>query len=467
MDEAQKRRKRRAIKMAITELLMMFLAVVMVIVLMFLVMGYKIDEEGQLKQDGFLQVQSWPATATISIDQEQGLALLSSSKTVSAGEHEVSIKKTGYSNWQKKIKVSPGLIYRLEYPKLFLLERKQESLTSLPNLDFVSVAPDRSKMLVVSEGKTKWQAIDLNEEMLTIRELALEKILPELEAQDSAGTIKLVNWNDGSDKLLLTVERGGKTEWVLADIEQVERSKNLTQEFGLEFSKMKMVNKSGEQLLALEGTNLRRLDVSAGEISKVLVKNVEDFNSFGNKIIYVNKKNNKRTIRVYVPEKEKSLTLKELENNQARVLMALSSYYDGTYATVVVDNQLLIYRGKFEDEQEKIERVKRKELSFSPSEVLIKGRGELLIAKNAENYAVFDIEPAEIKEYQWSEQQVWWLDEFRYAYVQDDVMKVVDFDATNKVKLSKDVNGQFAMTITNDSWLYYFDQENNLVRETI
>lgn len=467
MDEAQKRRKYRAIKVIITEFFMVLTVVALVFLLTFIVMGYKITNDGELEQDGFLQVRTSPSGAVVTIDDDQLLSRTNMSKAISAGEHEISFSKDGYGTWKKKILITSGLTYRLNYPILFLKDRQKEKVANFEGLDFTSVSPDYNLMIVSMPDTREWKLVQLDEDKPTTKSIKLAEILPEI-SEEGFSRLRIVEWNEDSDKVLAIAEWDSKREWVVIDVKKPENSKNLTVEFGMNFSNVKMKNKSGEQLLVLENGNLRNLNISTAEVSRILLDKVESFNNYGSDIIYVGRnESGDRQFGFYQEGNDKSEKIMSIEtSDEAKAVMG--EYYGDIYAAFVTGNDVKIYRGNLNGKPEDKVILVDDTLDFIPSEVSVRGGGELIMLRSGKSYAIYDVETNRFSKYELENEQIEWINDYMFSFVDEDGTLVIkDFDGGNRRKLSNGVKGGFDVTITSEKWMYYIDAKNNLVRETI
>lgn len=466
MDEARKRRKYRALKVAVTEFFMVLTVVALVFVLTFIVLGYKIGEDGELEQDGFLQIRTSPVGATVTIDGDQIFAKTNLSRAVSAGEHEIVFSKDGYDTWKKNIFITSGLTYRLNYPRLFLLERTQEKVAKFDELDAVSVSPNSNFMLATSNKNRKWQLIHLDEEKPVIKNLDFIEVFPDF-AEEGFGGIRVVEWNEDSNKVLVVAEWGSKKEWILIDVTDLKHSKNLTSEFGMQFSSVRMESRSGEQLLVIENGNLRKLNTATAELSRILLSKVESFDDFNSEIAYVGVDDDgERYFGLYQDGDIKGKNI-GLVDGAVKVKVVISEYYGDKYFTFVNDKNVKIYLGDFGKKQAKNVLLIDEALDFVPSEVSVRGEGELIVLKDDKNYAVYDIETNKLTKYELENENIAWINDYMFSFVNDGELVIEDFDKENRRKIADNVAEGFSAPIVNDRWIYYIDFKYNLVREQI
>lgn len=81
---------------------------------------------GRIEQSGLVQIHSAPTGATVEIDGNTIFSRTNLSRSLTPGEHSLKLSRDGYDTWQKNIKMSSGMLLRLYYPRLFLLNRKPE-----------------------------------------------------------------------------------------------------------------------------------------------------------------------------------------------------------------------------------------------------------------------------------------------------------------------------------------------------
>ena len=182
MEEDHKRlRKQRAIKVALTEILMFFSVILLVAFLTLIVLGYnfnikKLGTEEVIERVGLVQVSSIPSGATVTVDGEEGdlFSRTNYSKTLSVGEHLISLKRDGFDSWEKKINVAEGLLLRVSYPRLFLKERERETVLSFSEEELEGIKKFEfskdGKTLTVTDGEGV-RSLDLNDGKPVLKEV--------------------------------------------------------------------------------------------------------------------------------------------------------------------------------------------------------------------------------------------------------------------------------------------------------
>lgn len=145
----EKAKRRQSLKVILSEIIMFLTVVVTVVILAFIVSGYWINENFEVERQGMLQISSHPSGADVVIDDETSwLQKTNTSKVLSTGEHTIVLSKEGYDSWSKTINITEGLLYRLNYPRLFPLQRNPEPVYDTTGVTAAFVSKDRKKLLL-------------------------------------------------------------------------------------------------------------------------------------------------------------------------------------------------------------------------------------------------------------------------------------------------------------------------------
>ncbi len=465
--DPDKRKRVQSLKVIISEAIMVIAVILMVTVLALIVSGYWLNSDFQIERQGLLQISSVPTGASINIDGDSSwLQKTNTSKVLSSGEHTIVLSKDGYDTWSKKINITEGLLYRLHYPRLFLQNRSSESVFDLKNTIFASVSPEHDKLVLVNES-SKWDFLELDNETLTSQKIDIKNYLSDVGIADSLessvdwvfhGKIFTAEWDNDGSHLLLSVENDGKTEWVLLDVKNPKNSVNISKAFGANFERIKILDNASNNLLAIQNGNLHKIDVSGKSISSILVKGVINFDHYNNEIIF-SAKNDGEEGGYY-------LGLTKIGDNEITNLSLTSSpekvviykFYDEKYIATLFENSLSIFK------EENFEKIFASELSFSPENLKVGHNSEFAIMNSGSSIATFDMESLSLNEWTVDGEKFGWVDNSMIFSVSDGNLIVYDFDGNNRRELAKNVSNLFPAMITDNKWLYYFN-DTSLMRE--
>ena len=327
-------KRRQSLRIIISETIMVLSVVLMVVILAFLVSGYWINSDFKVERQGLLQVSSTPSGADVYIDGDSSwLQRTNTSKVLSAGEHTVTLTKDGYDSWTRNINISEGLLYRLHYPRLFLQGTTAEEILNVDNVTYRSFSPDGSRLLLIN-GTTAWQLIELNDQVVKTTSLAVSGLFPsnldQTSSQIMANIISL-DWDQDGSHVLISVQVGDATEWILVDTRDIDKSINLTETFKSELSQVQILDHSANNLLALIDKSLYKIDVSGRSLSSIMANDVFYYDHYeaNDVILSAASTESGKTSEYYVATLRLSDNkIEKLINTDAPAQAAISKFYD-------------------------------------------------------------------------------------------------------------------------------------------
>ena len=241
-------KRRQSLKVIISEAIMVLAVIITVIVLAFVVSGYWLNSDFKIERQGLLQISSFPTGADVEIDGSVSwLQKTNTSKVLSSGEHTVALSKENYDSWSKTINISEGLLYRINYPRLFLKNRSLENIYDTAGTIYATFSPNHETLLLVNET-TEWTLINLNNDTLESKKLDVSKYFSTVSLADDAtiglftGKISEAIWDRDGTHILFAIDAGDYIEWSLIDVKNVTSSLNLTKEFGVNFDNIKILS---------------------------------------------------------------------------------------------------------------------------------------------------------------------------------------------------------------------------------
>ncbi|MBR0488063.1 PEGA domain-containing protein [Candidatus Saccharibacteria bacterium] len=479
--EARMRKQSR--RVIISEVIMVISVVLMVAILALLVSGYWLNSDFTVERQGMLQISSFPTGANVEVDGDAPwYQRTNTSKVLSSGEHSIKLVKDGYDTWSKTINVSEGLLYRLHYPRLFLNNRTKSDVYDLSGVIYATVSPNREKMLL-AYGTTSWRLISLENETITAKTIDVSRLFSTADSSVFTDTIISADWDGSSEHILFATKSGDATKWVLLDTNTVANSVNLTDIFSTGYTRVDILDNSANNLLAVQGQSLYRIDVGAKRISEPLLQNVIDYDHLGSEIAYVISKTVTPAEQIADPATsgvaDESIspttttayeigTLRigsdepkvlSLSSKPARIL--ISRFYDEKYLTVVSESDVTVY---YEND---FSEMLSRQLSFVPNVVKVGHNGEFCTFISDEKIATLDMEAQDIREWNLDSVHFGWLDDDMIYAVAGGVLSVYDYDGLNRRTLAQNVSAKYPATIaSNNKWLYYVS-DNTLVREIV
>lgn len=462
--DIEKRARRQSRRIIISEVLMVLTVIVTVLILAFVVSGYWVGSDFKIERQGLLQIYSTPTGADIEVDGNPSswLQRTNTSKTLAAGKHTIKLTKEKYDSWSREINITEGLLYRLHYPRLFLLNRAEESAYE-SSANLATVSPDRNSMLLMN-NTTSWELINLDTDNIKPTKLDLSEILPFSSRAGGAtvglftGTILDTEWAADNEHLLLKISQDNVANWLLLNVKNPTNSINLSKEFNADFTKIKILDQSANNLAVILNGNLHRIDTGAKQISAVLLSQVESFDFYEQNIVFVSKDPETGKYYVALNKLGSDETAKLKEDLDTPVRVIITKFYDDEYIGLVNENSITLYLKKDFVEKNKFD------LSFNPENIKVGASGEAIVMSSGGHIATLDMEAQELYEWNTDTNTFGWLDSSMIYAVKNGVLNVYDFNGLNHRELSKNVSSHFPITITSDKYLYYF-RDGSLVRE--
>ena len=451
--ERERKKRRRVVKLAITEVIMVIAIIIMVILLTLIAMGYNLNKDGEVGQQGIAQIHSMPSGASIMIDGNTILPRTNTNRMMEAGEHYVELSKDNYDSWHKTINIEPGVVYKMDYPRLFLQNREVETVREFDEkLAIFEPAPNHDSIIYATNAATEWNWLDIRGDGAVDKKLDMSQLLDRL-------TVDQVEWNTNNDKVLVKAHNtDGKTEWILVYVKDLETSINLTKEFDMDFSDVEFANGGGERLYVTENGNLRMIVTGEKVISQVIASEIRGYAFEGGTLMYLTSENKLMLYR----EGEKDLEVTELNPSQ-NVKIALSEYLSKKYISFVIDNKIYVYKGDYPNDDHSLNEMMtldyEGELEMTPDELEVEGAGEFIISRQGQKLAVFDAELARMHQYSLDGEQMFFLDLYLIGTIKDGDLIVCDFDHENCRDLTK-ASGQAIIT-KNNKWMYYLQVSDN------
>ena len=460
MDDDAFQRKQ-SLKVIISEFVMVIAVIITVCALAFIVSGYWLNSDFKIEQNGMLQISSTPSGADLSIDGESSwLRRTNTSKILSSGEHNIVLTKEGYDSWSKTINIAEGLLYRINYPRLFLQERNIEKVHNVTPYTYAAASPDRTRLLLAGDT-SEWNIIDLRHEKLQDKKINIHGVLSGMQATTQiglfTGEIISTQWSNDNERILSKIASGDKFEWILIDINNADNSINLSTAFKKDFLNVKLINRN--EALAIYDNNLYKLDFRNSSISESLASNVYAFEYFGNEIFY----------SALSPDSKYYIGSIGLDGAQSDMvlyteqpaLIGVFKFYDELFIATVEDKELKLFK-----KDDRTNPVITSTLEFIPQSIKSGQDGEFVIAYNGPTIATLDMEANSVKVWQVDGENFGWVDNYMPYSVADGELYVYDFDGINKRLLAKNVSSRFPALVTENKWLYYVS-DGTLIREQI
>jgi len=457
--ERDKKKKLYNLRVLATNIFMAISVVAIASILTLLAMGYSLNKDGDFEQSGLLQIKSFPSGATVEIDGKTQFYRTEMSKMLSEGSHEVIVTKSGYSTWGTTLNIEAGLLTRIDWVRLFPLQRTVEDVHTYPALRLVSASPDSYYMALLTEDSTNLQLINIRADSVKYSNIDLMTFLPKdvpsIETTDDfiPTGLEIIQWSENHNKFLLKWTFGKTVYWYLVDVTKPEDSVNLTAKFILDFTDLQIADAAATKIWALESGNLRLIHTDNTTISSVFVTNVEKFSAGTNAVAFIGTNSkNQRIVGLY-QEGEKSTTIQEIASSISTCDVVYGNNWKNNWIAYTLDNRLFV---RVDDHI-----IAENDLEFTPALLAASPTSRFAVASSDEQITTIDTELEKRYDYAFPGASINWLDNHILWTDQDNQLTIIDFNGENRRELTAIASG-FDLALTrNNRWLYFIVPQPN------
>lgn len=377
---------------------------VIVTFVVFFIMGYRFDSgNGQIEQYALLQFSSSPSGADVTVDGKKLSSQTPNKSAVKAGKHEIKISRTGYETWDKTIDIKSGVLEWLNYALLVPKKLTVEPVVNYVALNATLASPSGHYMLVQGQANIPdFDLVDLSADTIKTTKLTIPAdIYTDSTTVGVIHTFQVYKWDDSSRYVLIKHTSNGKDEWLVLDTQDVKSTKNITRLFDFAISNVEFSGASGNVLYALGSGDIRKLDLSAGTISRPLVSSAVSFNRYGSDVItYIGNGvagSNQQIVGLYRDGDDKPYALRTITNtDNSPVNVATVRYFNEDYVAISQGKKVDILSGSYPNtSSDKVTSLKAlttlivgeniQNLSFSPT-------GEYVFMQSGASFSSYDLE---------------------------------------------------------------------------
>ncbi len=463
------------IKRIATYIVMSLSVIIIVTFIILFVLGYRFDSgDGRLEQYALIQLSSNPSGATVTIDGKNIGSQTPNKSTVRAGKHTITMSRTGYETWTKTITIKSGVLEWLNYALLVPKKLTVESVINYAAINSSVASADGHYILIQGKADTPaFDMVDLSSDTAKTTKLSIPAdIYSDSTTVGVVHSFQVQKWDDGGRYVLIKHNYSNQSEWLVLDTQDVKLTKNITRLFDVAISNVSFSGTSGNIYYALVVGDIRKLDLSAGTISRPLVSNVVSFNiNSSNVIAYVGtgvNGANQQIVGLYRDGDDRPYTVRTITNGSNSSLNAVAArYFNEDYVAISEDSKVDVLRGSYPTgtSSDNVTSLKAltsftvtgnvQNLSFSPT-------GEYIFAQSAGNFTSYDLEyqslvassvegSGDILPLKWLNDNYVWSD-------RDGKLTIREFDGTNVHTINSVTSGQGAAITSNGRYIYSVDK---------
>ncbi len=241
---------------------------------------------GKLVQRGLLLLSSTPNGAEVTLGTKVLGTATPFRHSFEEGWYDLTLSRTGYRTWHKKIHVKPSLVSMHQYVLLLRDRLKTESIATHSALSQMVASPDNSRVAFVVPTGEQAGLWSLNTENDSQSRILPLPTTPDVAAPE---TLSVLSWSNDSSHMLVRRTKGSDTGLLLVANTATETPVSITAAFAVNPENLTFSPTNWRQLYWLNEQSLRRLNVSDSTVSPVLATKVAGFGFDGSRVLYVTK----------------------------------------------------------------------------------------------------------------------------------------------------------------------------------
>ena len=446
-------------------LFMVSVVLVVTVFLLLISMGFRFGLGGVVERTGMVQINSLPVGANVDVNGERISVRTNLSRTFSPGVHEFRVYADRYDSWTKKVTVRPGILTRLNYVRLFPVERTTNDVTQYDDIYNVAMAPGRQS-IVVMKTRTDWEYIDVRGSAPRVYPVDIAAAFSDGEVE-WATDIEIVDWSLNGRIVLLKISyQDTGIGWSVIDLSKPTDRKNLTEAFGMFFSDVKFADGSGTMAVSLDNGNLRYLDLSREMISAPIADRVDSVHATRGIIGYVRTKSNgDKEIGMWREGMVKPRIIESLSSDDVDGLhsqIVFGEFENRGWIAVITGRQCNLYYGDL-DRIERTDQFKTQDnvqLGFDLVHASVSPGGRFVMLELTETIQIIDTEGGQVYPAigRVGGGALNWMDDYMlFQNTDDDGLVVMDFDGSNERALIE--GNRLPILVSSDNrWMYYFEE---------
>ncbi|MDO8335381.1 MAG: PEGA domain-containing protein [Candidatus Saccharibacteria bacterium] len=454
----KKQRQRELAKRTLTYTAMTASVIILVVVSLFLVLGYTVNKKGSPEQGGLVQFRSFPTGASVSVDGAKQSFTTNNKKNASAGYHNVTMDLKQYRGWSKNFDLGSGELLWLNA----LLVPKHIATTEVQTFDQLSsmkISPNKNWVAVIEKpNEPKLKIIDTSDEnKLKTIELAIPEIVA--KSNSPGDVFKVVEWNFGSRYLLVSHISGAKTEWLRLDRSDVNNARNISVLKNINISDAHFVGDSGNVMYVLSDGFIKKIDISnANDVPKNVAENVREFELYkDDRIGYVANKPTGQVVGFYDEALPKAREIKNFKPEQPNVHSAISNYFNDDYQAISYGTTIEVIKNPIGAKKT----FAKFELPSGVQWLYFSNSGRFVVAQNGSNMSVYDLERRQNFQFTLpnnppykTDHHLKWLDDFHFVSDVGGTLTIFEYDNTNIETISTVTEGYDASLSDNGKRMF-------------
>jgi hypothetical protein len=432
-------------------------------------LGYRFDSQAQkVEQSGLIQYASVPPGASVKVDGSDIGVRSPTKSVVLPGTHEFVMELKNYETWRKSLVIESGTLTWLSYARLIPKKLSVEPITHLSTLVQTLSSPDKRFMAAITEASQPvFQIYDLTAANVKQSIITLNPTdYTDANTQDITHHFAFVKWDKTGRYLLVKHDYNDKTEWLVIDRQDGILKINVTKTMDIAIDDAQFSEIDGTQLFVLTGNDVRKINLTAGTMSRPVVTSVIEFHVHDDDTIsYVSWSDAKklhRNVGIVKNGKQTAVLHTSTADPSVPLHVFASHYFNKDYVVISEGKKLSLFSGEFPGGQSETTKLGKPQTFAVMSDVTSLGMnpsGRFVLAGYDKSYASYDIErqafvPTIGLEQASKPRKLNWLDDYYLWSDQGGTLTLREFDGENGHVVNT-VIPEFDVTLSqNGTYLY-------------
>lgn len=425
------RTKRQKVLTAVSYTSIAFIVMIGTFILVQIARGYDFDfNRGEVVQNGLLLVASEPVAADIYLNGENIRKDTPYRRTLSVGEHTITLKQSTFRDWTRKFNVNAGEVIWLGYP-LLIPETLNVREVAKTSSGFLMVPSPDSSEFALSQGLT----INGYESARPDRPPEVYNLAEKLPGY-KGGIIEII-WSSNNKQIFARLDGESGRRDILLDTSNAT-IKDLTNSTA-DLREIKFLPKEDDEFYGLRNNQLIKFQVD-GAISTTIADQADKYAIFDDLALTWSAETKRVALRS--PKEDTVLDTLPLDTVSD---LALSKHDDKLIAAISTPaSGVIILHDINSTNRVSIEnKTSAEELLFSPG-------ANYMIARTGANFWVYDFEEFKHYEFSLNAEMVtnlrWATGAQVLAVINGNKSIIFDFEGSNQYELAGAIAGNIMMS---------------------
>ena len=434
--------------------------------LVFVMLGYRFNRTtGVIQQGGLVQFDTEPNGAQIHVGTIELARQTPTKITLNPGTYTISMQRQNYEPWQKNVSVVAGRVLRLTYARLIPTQLSTTSVAHFDTLADMTTRTGQEKIALLSSSKKAViTEVDTSKDPVVTTTVTIPA---EAYHGGKNQRFNLADFSRDDKHIVVSHTYDNKKEWLYVDMENPEKTINLTTLFGITPTKILFDNRSNDGMYVLtDDGDVRFINLSNKTMSSILIPNAADISLQGTRALWYTTKPQKGAASVgYLTlgsSQPRSVTTYQ---TKLPVFVNAGDYFGDTYLSTVVGTKLTIDRVDHfpaSGSQSTFSTTRYADVALDSvaTRLTIYAGGRFIAVEHAKSQDVYDVELKNLASIplvgvkSTKTTPPLWIDGYYFTDDAGGALRLYEYDGSNQHVIASVVPGFQALLSSDGKYLY-------------